>query len=385
MCINGAHLDRSSFKVLPHAFSVLALGAHSTFPSLRNHFLYCLYWIIDKGGETVGHSSIWKYRTSKQSQEMIVSFGLFAPFDWSPDQQLATLYSISNHLDSHYQPVTLRKKDGSSRQVYAPDRLLKQIQRNILTQLIDETRLTPYATAYRKGASLVSNALPHVGQSQVLKLDIENFFDSIQFRQVMASAFPSHHYPPDVQYLLTNLCCYRESLPQGAPTSAAISNLVLTSFDTHIGEWCADRGLNYTRYCDDMTFSGEFQPRRVMNKVRSFLETYQFDLNEKKTKVLSTHDRQLVTGVVVNEKLQVSRTYRRQLKQEIYYCQKFGVASHLIQQKKLELDAVNETVITRYLQSLMGKVIFVLQINPEDQLFQKLKPDVLALMASIQL
>lgn len=194
---------------------------------------------------------------------------------------------------------------------------------------MSQLTLPPYATAYHKRATLAENARPHLGQAQVLKLDIEDFFWSIQFNQVMASAFPNYYYPPDFQMLLTSLCCFRATLPQGAPTSPVISNRVMRSFDDYMGQWCENRHINYTRYCDDMTFSGDFQPRTVINKVRSFLATYQFELSDAKTQCLKPYKRQLVTGVVVNNCLQVTRHYRRQLRQEVFYCQKFGVASHL--------------------------------------------------------
>lgn len=324
-------------------------------------------------------TSIWKYTTSQQSHAMLLSLNLFAPYEWSPQKQLAVLYSLSNNIEAHYQAISLAKKNGKVRLIAAPDRLLKQVQRNLLKHLLEKPALPSYATAYRKGLTLAMNASPHLGQPQILKLDIEDFFGSIQFTQVMASVFPSVYYPPDVQLLLTTLCCYREALPQGAPTSALISNMVMRSFDAYMGQWCQERQINYTRYCDDMTFSGEFQARLVINKVRSFLETYQFVLNEAKTQVLKPHQRQLVTGVVVNEKIQVTRDYRRQLRQDVYYCQKFGVAAHLAERGNLSLTTIEDGAIENYLTSLLGKISFVLQVNPDDQLFQKMKQLVLEL------
>lgn len=322
--------------------------------------------------------SIWKYNTAKQSQEMLLSLNLLAP-EWSRQKQLATLYSLSNHQDSHYQLIASHKKNGDIRQIYAPDRLLKQVQRNLLKHLLNQPALPPYATAYHKGATLAENARPHLGQAQVLKLDIEDFFGSIQFNQVMASAFPGHLYPPDVQMLLTSLCCFREALPQGAPTSPVISNMVMRSFDDYMGQWCKNRHINYTRYCDDMTFSGDFQPRTVINKVRSFLAAYQFELNDAKTQCLKPYQCQLVTGVVVNDRLQVTRHYRRQLRQEVFYCQKFGIASHLARRNKRLVAQIGEDEVEHYKTRLLGKISFVLQVNPEDDQFYQMRQLVLNL------
>ena len=121
----------------------------------------------------------------------------------------------------------------------------------------------------------------------------------------------------------------QDRLPQGSPASAAISNLVMKPFDTYMEGWCRDRGIVYTRYCDDMTFSGDFRVSAVYGKVNGFLGAMGFELNQSKTKVLTRHVRQTVTGMVVNDKVQVPLPYRRALRQEVYYCLKYGVKEHL--------------------------------------------------------
>ena len=93
-----------------------------------------------------------------------------------------------------------------------------------------------------------------------------------------------------------------------------------------MGKWCEERKISYTRYSDDLTFSGNFDVKEVKHKARSFLEKMGFSLNEKKTRVLKPYQRQTVTGIVVNEKPNISKNYKRQLRQEIYYCEKYGVA-----------------------------------------------------------
>ncbi|MGX7418412.1 reverse transcriptase family protein [Carnobacterium gallinarum] len=154
---------------------------------------------------------------------------------------------------------------------------------------------------------------PHIAQKQILKLDIEDFFGSVLFSMVCQSAFPSRYFPPAVSTLLTHLCCYQDALPQGASTSAAISNLVLQPFDDYIGKWCLEQQITYTRYCDDMTFLGEFDRKFVENKVRNFLQEMGFTLNQKKTKLITKAHQQSVTGIVVHEKPQVAKVYRKKL------------------------------------------------------------------------
>ena len=310
---------------------------------------------------------LWKYCTTAQYLEFLISLQLFGDTDWCAEKQISCLYTISNDVNAHYQRTTILKRDGTPRHLLAPDPLLKKIQKNILRNILAPVPVSPYATAYHKGADVVANAAAHLGQKLLLKLDIEDFFGSIIFPMVRRSAFPDIYFPPAVSTLLTHLCCYNDALPQGAPTSPTISNLVMKPFDSHIGEWCSARGIIYTRYCDDMTFSGDFDAKAVKNKAGHFLQALGFSLNQEKTKLLTRHTRQSVTGIVVNQKLQVSRDYRRQLRQEIYFCQKFGVVSHL---KRMNYPLESGDV-ARYLQALQGKVNFLLQVNPGDDVFRQ--------------
>lgn len=261
------------------------------------------------------------------------------------------------------------KKHGGQRKLLVPDYLLHHIQKDILTQILNKKMVSPYAKAYFPGAKIVENVYPHVGAEKILKLDIKDFFENITYIMVYQQVFQAEEFSAAARTLLTTLCCYRDYLPQGAVTSPMISNLVLKPFDEYIGKWCEERKIHYTRYCDDMTFSGEFDVKEVKNKVRSFRQVLGFELNLKKTRALKRHQRQTVTGIVVNEKPQVSREYRRELKKEVYYCEKYGIREHLERTKQKEYLEKGEM---RYLQHLIGKVNYVLQVQPEDVHFQKI-------------
>lgn len=319
------------------------------------------------------NTQLWKYCSKEQCQDFILSLGLLPPKTGGSGEesragQLACLYMLSNRSEKFYREVKLPKKDGGCRTLTVPCGLLKSVQRRILHHVLEGREVSSYAKAYLKGSSLRANTQPHVGQGWVLKLDIRHFFDSIIFPQVYGAAFPETLFPPEAACLLTNLCCYRNRLPQGAPTSPAISNLVMKPFDESMGEWCAGRGVVYTRYCDDMTFSGPegSDPKAVYRKARSFLQAYGFELNEKKTRLMGQGGCQMVTGVVVNEKLQAPRQLRRKLRQEIFYCRRYGIREHLKYEAAKcgqDMDAV------RYAAGVEGKIQFVLQINPQDEEF----------------
>ena len=286
---------------------------------------------------------------------------------------IKTLFAVSNRLSSHYRVAYLPKRDGGMRKLYIPDALLKRIQRAIVKNLLVYEPISPYARAYRYGASVQDNARPHIGKNKILKLDIKHFFDSIRYSAVKNACFPSTIFSEPIRILLAMLCYFGESLPQGAPSSPTVTNIILRDFDREVGDFCAARKIAYTRYCDDMTFSGDFDEKPVIEFVRRVLYRYGFLLNDRKTAVVSASRRQTVTGIVVNEKLNVSADYKRKLRQEIYYCKRYGASEHL-KRKECPLDE------GAYLQSLLGKIAFVLQTTPSDTAFLQYRKEVTALL-----
>lgn len=314
----------------------------------------------------MNQTDLWKYCTSEHCRDMLLSFGLLGNTGWPDEKVMACLYAFSNHTERHYHALHIGGKNGKVRRLLVPDKMLMKIQRNILHHILDGYPVSGCATAYRKGTGVADNARAHKGKYVVVKLDIKDFFGSISFPMVYKNAFPGLHFPPAVRTMLTSLCCYKEFLPQGAPTSPAISNLVMKSFDEYMEKWCKDKEISYTRYCDDMTFSGDFNPGQVIRKVSSLLDAMGFELNEAKTRILYRNTRQAVTGIVVNEKVQVSKDYRRKLRQEVFYCLKYGVKSHM------EKSGIGEgTTESQYLLSILGKIQYILLVNPEDQWFRE--------------
>lgn len=307
----------------------------------------------------------------------LLALDLLSSPGWSANEEVCRLYALSNNTSNHYRRIILTKRDGGERTILAPDYLLKTVQRNILRNVLSHFPVSPFATAYRPGSTVARNAYPHRQQPQILKLDIDGFFDNISWLHVWR-LFRQTTLPAAVVTMLTHLCCYRDALPQGAPTSPAISNLIMRSFDERIGRWCKERGIVYTRYCDDMTFSGEFPARRVRIKVAALLAGLGLRLNKRKTAHITADKRQTVTGIVVNEKLQLSREQRRSLRQEVHFCQKFGVESHLRQRGQSSIPAL------QYLQRLQGKIAWLLQVNPHDRAFAQAMRDVQKMISERQ-
>lgn len=305
---------------------------------------------------------MWKYIGIKECNEFLLSLNLLDCND--EKKYIKTLYSISNNIEKNYRIYKIKKKNGKLRTIYEPNSILKNIQKRILENILNNESISKYAKAYHKGISLRDNALPHTGKKTILKLDIKNFFESISFLDVYESCFPIEYFPKSVGMLLTYLCTYDEHLTQGSPTSAYISNLVMKSFDEVLGKWCEGKNINYTRYSDDMTFSGDFNPTEVITKVREMLLKLGLHLNNDKIHVVDKSHNQSVTGIVVNEKVQISSNYRKKIRQEIYYIKKFGLNSHLHRIKY----SGNERA---YLNQLYGKILYVLQINSSDLEFDE--------------
>lgn len=307
---------------------------------------------------------MWKYIGKNECNQFLLSLNLINCKD--EKNYIKTIYSISNNIEKNYKIYKIKKRNGKYRNICEPSSNLKQIQKRILTNILNNKSISKYAKAYHKGVDLKDNAIPHINKEMILKLDIKDFFENISFVDIYNSCFSIEYFPKSVGMILTYLCTYDNHLTQGSPTSAYISNLVMKEFDEELGNWCNLKNISYTRYSDDMTFSGEFNPSEIIVKVRKMLYKLGLELNNNKIHIVHKSSSQNVTGIVVNEKLQVNIKYRNKIRQEIYYIKKFGLSSHM---KKSDINIESK----RYLNKLYGRIIYVLQINEYDKEFIKYK------------
>lgn len=307
---------------------------------------------------------MWKYINKNECNKFLLSLNLINCKD--DKKYIKTIYSISNNIEKNYKIYKIKKRNGKYRTIYEPNIILKQIQKQILINILNNKAISKYAKAYHKGIKLKDNAITHVNKEIILKLDIKNFFENISFVDVYNSCFSIEYFPKSVGMILTFLCTYEDHLTQGSPTSAYISNLVMKEFDKSLGDWCELMDISYTRYSDDMTFSGKFNPSELIIKVRKMLYKLGLELNNDKIHIVHKSSSQNVTGIIVNEKMQVSIKYRNKIRQEIYYIKKFGLISHL-KKRKISIDK------EKYLNMLYGRILYVLQINENDNKFIEYK------------
>ncbi|MFO0895816.1 MAG: reverse transcriptase family protein [Pirellulales bacterium] len=217
-----------------------------------------------------------------------------------------------------YREAFIPKRSGGQRRLLVPDAATKALQRRLLRRVLGRLRAHPAATGFERGRSIVDNARPHVGQAIVIHLDVVDFFPSTSALRIEAY-FRRVGWNAQAAALLTRLTTYEGGLPQGAPTSPRLSNLVNYGLDARLASYVRRRGGRYTRYADDITISLDRdwgrRARGFVQKTRAMLRACGYRAHgRRKLSIRRRHQRQEVTGLVVNDKAQLSRERRRWLR-----------------------------------------------------------------------
>ena len=238
---------------------------------------------------------------------------------------------------NHYVTRLLPKPNGSHRLIEAPKPRLKAFQRQILAGILAQVPQHGDSFAFRTGRDCRSGAARHAGEEVVIGFDMQDFFSSIPYGRVFG-LFRCLGYPASVAHALTGLCTVitparvrdrlpydrrqrlrMAHLPQGAPTSPALSNIICDRLDRRLAGLARSVGAQYSRYADDMTFSGD---RTIIAPVRAavpeIVRDAGFSLNAAKTRIMPTGARQVVTGLVVNDHLNIARRDIDRLKAVIH-------------------------------------------------------------------
>jgi hypothetical protein len=293
--------------------------------------------------------------------------------DWFADCQGRRVNAPLGPLH-HYSYRWVAKRGGRWRLLEMPKQRLKAIQRRLLDELLD--RIPPHeaAHAYRRGRSVRTYAAPHADQAVVLRFDLHDFFPSVRAARAHA-VFRAAGYPAPVARLLTGLCTnvapaevrepvpragsvvYAEAhLPQGAPTSPALANLCAYRLDCRLAALAASLGAAYTRYADDLAFSGgealERGARRFQVLVCRLALEEGFEVHTRKSRFMRRGVRQQLAGVVVNERTNVKRADYDRLKAILWNCARGGPASQ------------NREGRGDFRAHLLGRIAYVGLLNP---------------------
>lgn len=281
---------------------------------------------------------------------------------------------MANASSYFYRQFTITKANGKEREIFEPLPDLKFVQHWILVNILEKCSVSKYAKAYVKKRTLRHNARFHKAQPVLLTMDIKDFFPSITVFDVF-KIFKEIGYIDDVCWFLANLCCVKKSLPQGAPTSPYLSNLRMKKVDSEISDYITQKHIRYTRYADDLTFSGDLNVHETIKFISTTLYNNGFKINSSKTRVARQNTRQEVTGIVVNSHMQISKEKRKLIRQQVYYIKKYGIESHL--------EYIGETR-ANYLKHLLGQINFALFVNPKDEEMESYFNTIKSLLASIE-
>ena len=266
------------------------------------------------------------------------------------ESQLGYFLLASDANNGPYTTFKIPKRSGGERTICAPKRQLRWMQRQILDKILGRVAAHDAAHGFVPGRSTVTNAQPHLGSEIIVKFDLVDFFPTIHFYRVIGlfaslgyhvgdARFQTENNARQIAPTLARLCCYTTdpeawgvgTMPQGAPTSPAISNLVCRRLDARLTGLVTRNGGKYTRYADDLTFSfkskGDLKLGRFRWWVDQICHQEGFFVNHAKFRVIQQSQRQVVTGIVVNESLHVPREARRRFRAVLHNCAKHGIES----------------------------------------------------------
>jgi hypothetical protein len=223
-------------------------------------------------------------------------------------------------LDNFYTIKSIPKRKGGLRELHIPNDELKQIQRNLIDYGFYTLTLLPCVQGFSPKTSIVSNATPHTKKELVANIDIDSFFSNCGYKKILkaCSLLVDTQYCPYGAKLLAQLCSYNSFLPTGSPTSPVLGNLILSKADRAILTACKKWEITYTRYADDLTFSGGDNTLSILPFVKKIVKDMGFKIKEGKTNVFRKGRRQMVTGLVVNETAHVPRAIRKKIRAAVH-------------------------------------------------------------------
>lgn len=281
--------------------------------------------------------------------------------------------------DSYYSTFEIPKRNGNTRTICAPSGDLKALQSKLSNLLWlyqksiwDSKSINPNIShAFEKGKSIITNARIHRNKRYILNLDLENFFDSFHFGRVQGYFEKNRYFklPHEVAVILAQLTCFQGRLPQGAPSSPIITNLICQSLDFRLLSISKKFKLDYTRYADDLTFSTNDKhfiekQEDFFTEINAIIKSAGFSINEKKTRLQFKDSRQEVTGLIVNKKLNVNHSYVRKTR---------AMAHQLYTTGEYLIDGIPGTI-----NQLEGRFSFIDQLDHYNNTLdpQEIKHDV---------
>jgi retron-type reverse transcriptase len=243
---------------------------------------------------------------------------------------------------------------------------MKALQSWILRNLLDKLQVSLAAKGFEKRTNIADNCAPHQGSNAILCLDLEDFFPSIKVNQV-GSVFRAVGYSGSVAAMLASICSYKGALPQGAPTSPKLANLVTLRLDARLLGLVGKQGIVYTRYADDLTFSSvaPWKLACYLPLIRKIIASEGFAVNEDKTRFAGPGKRHKITGLIVTDQgVGIGREKLRQLRTEVIGLCRYPAGA--VPSKELQrirgwiafangVDPARMSIIRKYVKRLKSK------------------------------
>ena len=297
---------------------------------------------------------LWEYTNRLIKNKVPVIYNLRHLRKWLNIKKKEQDKLFGKNRNLLYRVFYIPKKSGSFRKIQAPTEFLEIRQRWIKENILDKIKFSDYAKGFKKGTNIVDNARGHCKRKYILNIDIKNFFPNINYSKIF-KLFCYIGYNREVSHLLTNLCTNEENvLPQGAPTSPSLSNLVNVKLDKRLSCFAKSIGGVYTRYADDITISSNINPYNYIQTITKIVNDEGYQLNNKKTRVQNCGQKQEVTGLIVNDKVSVNKKIKKELDNAIYYINKYGIESHI---KHIKCKKIH------YKEHLFGLAYFVKMVD----------------------
>lgn len=260
--------------------------------------------------------------------------------------------------EKFYRSFFIPKKKGGVREIFSPYTSLLTCQKWIYQNILLTRNVHEKAQGFIPKRSIFSNAKPHLNTNALLKMDLKEFFPSIPINWVI-KLFLDLGYAHNVSFYLASLCCVDGVLAQGAATSPYLSNILLINLDNRLDKLAAKNKLNYTRYADDLTFSGQYISYKLIHIISNIVTDYGLCINKEKTRLHIKKGQRIVTGLsVTNETIAIPRKMKREIKTEIYFLKKLGLLTFISR---------NKIKNPYFLDVILGKLNFWKQTEPDNQ------------------
>ncbi|MEN9533161.1 MAG: hypothetical protein RIQ83_2385 [Pseudomonadota bacterium] len=274
------------------------------------------------------------------------------------EQQSPNLFAISHSPSSFYRTFRIKKRSGGYRELKSPYPLLLELQRIILEKSSQFLKIHNACFSYRKEKSFIDNAKYHLNGECILTMDIEDFFGSIT-RQMVLDTFLFNGLTLEVSQQLSYLTTCNNSLPQGAPTSPILSNAIFYRIDVRLSALSKSLGLKYSRYADDLVFSGKNIPKNFPSYISNILRQHGFSLNNEKTKLKLKSSRKIITGISISSgTLKVPKPFKRSLRSLI----------HNFERSSFSVSSSRNPMI---FEEIIGKLNYFLQVEPHNNYAQE--------------